>query len=307
VPSRDADPRWLGAALGLILALMAGELVVGLLVNSLALLSDAAHLLTDAAALVLALVAVRLARRPARGGFTYGLKRAEILSAQANGITLLLLAAWLGYSAIRRLLDPPEVAGGAVLVTALVGVVVNLAAVWCVGRAASAGQPGERRPHQRSLNIRGAYLHLVTDLAAFLGTAVAGLLILTTGFTRADPLASLVVVALMVHAGVGLVRDSGRVLLEGAPVGLDPARIGTEMAAVPGVAEVHDLHVWEISSGSPALSAHVLVSPTRDCHDARGDLERMLRERYDLTHTTLQVDHAGPRLHWIGHPSDHER
>jgi cobalt-zinc-cadmium efflux system protein len=285
----DADRRWLGAALGLILALMAGEAVVGVLANSLALLSDAAHLLTDAGALVLALVALRLARRPPGGGYTYGLKRAEILSAQANGITLLLLAAWLAYEAARRLLDPPSVSGGAVLITALVGIAVNLAATWCV-----------RRADRRSLNIRGAYLHLLTDLAAFVATALAGLVVLLTGFTRADAIASLVVVALMIHAGVGLVRDSGRILLEAAPAGLDPTRIGTEMAAHPGVAEVHDLHVWEISSGSPALSAHVLVPPALDCHQVRSDLEGMLRDKYEVTHTTLQVDHAQPSVLRIG-------
>lgn len=285
----DADRRWLGAALALILALMAGEVVVGVLANSLALLSDAAHLLSDAAALVLALVALRLARRPPSGGYTYGLKRAEILSAQANGITLLLLAAWLGYEAVRRLWNPPPVAGAAVLITALIGVAVNVVATWCV-----------RRADQRSLNIRGAYLHLLTDLAAFIATAIAGLVVVLTGFSRADAIASLVVVVLMVHAGFGLVRDSGRILLEGAPSGLKPSRIGSDMAAHPGVAEVHDLHVWEISSGSPALSAHVLVAPALDCHRVRGELENMLRDTYEITHTTLQVDHAQPAILTIG-------
>jgi cobalt-zinc-cadmium efflux system protein len=284
----DTDHRWLGAALGLLLVFMVAEAVIGLLVNSLALLSDAAHLLTDVAALALALVALRLARRPPSGGYTYGLKRTEILSAQVNGITLLLLAAWLGYEAVRRLITPPEVGGLPVLFTALAGVGVNLLATWCV-----------RRADRRSLNIRGAYLHILTDLAAFIVTALAGVIILTTGFTRADPIASLVVVALMVYAGVGLVRASGRVLLEGAPAGLDPGRIGRDMAAQDGVVEVHDLHVWEITSGSPALSAHVLVAPTRDCHQLRGVLERMLRDRYELTHTTLQLDHAEPTLYKI--------
>jgi cobalt-zinc-cadmium efflux system protein len=287
-PGVETNQRWLGAALGLLLVLMLTEALVGILANSLALLSDAAHLLTDVAALALALVALRLARRPPGGGFTYGLKRAEILSAQANGITLLLLAVWLGYEAVRRLVVPPAVQGWPVLLTALAGVVVNLAATWCV-----------RRADRRSLNVRGAYLHLLTDLAAFIATALAGAVILLTGFTRADAIASLLVVALMVYAGVGLVRDSGRVLLEGAPAGLDPARIGHDMAAHDGVVEVHDLHVWEITSGSPALSAHVLVAPTSDCHRLRGDLERMLRQRYELTHTTLQLDHAQPTLYKI--------
>ena len=265
------------------------EVIVGITVNSLALLSDAAHMLTDAGALALAVVALQLARRPPRGGFTFGLRRAEILSAQANGITLLLLAAWLGYHAVSRLIEPEAVDGGPVLVTALAGIVVNLAVAWMV-----------RRADRRSLNVEGAYQHIITDLAAFVATAVAAVVILATGFDRADPIASLLVVALMVRSGVGLVRDSGRILLEAAPAGLDPARIGRDMAAYPGVVEVHDLHVWEITSGAPALSAHVIVAPARDCHDLRLDLERLLQERYGLTHTTLQVDHAQPTLHRIG-------
>lgn len=267
---------------------MVAEVVVGIAANSLALLSDAAHMLTDAAALALALVALRLAQRPPRGGYTYGLKRAEILSAQANGITLLVLAAWLGYEAIGRLIRPPDVAGLPVVITATAGIGVNLVAVWLV-----------RRADRRSLNVEGAYQHILTDLAAFIATAVAGVVILASGFDRADPIASLVVVALMVRAGIGLVRDSGRILLEAAPAGLDPAAVGRDMAGHAGVVEVHDLHVWEITSGSPALSSHVLVQPGLDCHQLRLDLERLLRERYGLTHTTLQVDHASPVVHHI--------
>jgi cobalt-zinc-cadmium efflux system protein len=283
------DRARLIAALALIGGFMAVEVIVGLLAGSLALLADAAHMLTDAGALGLALVALRLSDRPPSGGFTYGLKRTEILSAQANGLTLLLLALWLGIEAIRRLVHPPEVTGLAVLATAIVGVAVNLGAVALV-----------RRADRGRLAIEGAYLHLVTDLAAFAATGVAGLVIALTGFSRADPIASLVVVALMVRAGVSLVRASGRVLLEAAPAGLDPMTIGRELAAHDGVVEVHDLHVWEITSGLPALSAHVIVTDRKDCHRVRLDLEAFLRDTYDLTHTTLQVDHAQPELHTIG-------
>jgi cobalt-zinc-cadmium efflux system protein len=272
----------------LIVGFIAVEVVVGLLVNSLALLSDAAHMLTDAGALALAVVALQLSRRPPRGGYTYGLRRAEILSAQANGITLLLLGGWLAYHAVRRLVRPEEVAGLPVLVTALAGIAVNLAVAWMV-----------RRADRRSLNIEGAYQHIVTDLAAFIATAVAAVIIMATGFDRADPIASLGVVALMIRAGVTLVRDSGRILLEAAPAALDPGRIGRELADQDGVVEVHDLHVWEITSGAPALSAHVIVAPALDCHRIRLDLERMLHDRYGLTHTTLQLDHAQPKLHRI--------
>ena len=280
-----ADARWLSGALALILAFMAGEVVAGLAAHSLALISDAAHMLTDAASLALVLITARLAARPPAGGYTYGLKRAEILSAQANGITLVLLAIWLGYSAIRRLVTPPSVAGGTVLGVALVGMAVNVAAAMLIARAAGPGQP-------RSLNLSGAFKHVVTDLYAFAATAVAGVIIIVTGFNRADAIATLVVVVLMLHAGYGLIRDSGRIFLEAAPAGLSPAAVGAAMAARPQVCEVHDLHIWEITSGLAAASAHVLVAPGSDCHAVRADLEAFLASQYGITHATLQVDHA---------------
>ncbi|KAA0018918.1 cation diffusion facilitator family transporter [Antrihabitans cavernicola] len=289
--STDADQSWLAGALALIVVFMLGEVVVGLISGSLALLSDAAHMLTDAASIALALWAIRLAARPAAGRMTYGWKRVEILSAQANGLTLLLLAAWLTYEAIRRLLDPPEVAGGVVLVTALVGIVVNIAATWMISRA-----------NRTSLNVEGAYQHILNDLFAFIGTGIAGVVILVTGFDRADAIATLVVVVLMVRAGVGLVRASSSIFLEAAPKDLDPTAIGQAMVARPSVVEVHDLHVWEITSGSPALSAHVLVQPDHDCHAVRSDLADMLARDHHIDHTTLQVDHAATGAVQLGSP-----
>lgn len=280
--SADADRRWLSLALGLITAFMAGEVVVGLLAHSLALLSDAAHMLTDAGSIVLALIAMRLAARPPAGGYTYGLKRAEILSAQANGLSMLILAVWLGIESIRRLIHAPPVAGGLVLATALVGVAVNLLAAWSMSKA-----------NRSSLNVEGAFQHILNDLFAFIATAIAGLIIVLTGFTRADGIATLLVVALMIKAGVGLVRASGRIFMEAAPHGLNPAALGARIVALPGVAEVHDLHVWEITSGQPALSAHVLVDAERDCHAVRADIQTLLARDYRITHATLQADHIG--------------
>ncbi|HEX8008691.1 MAG TPA: cation diffusion facilitator family transporter [Trebonia sp.] len=280
----DTDSRWLAAAGALIVAFMCGEVVAGLVAHSLALLSDAAHMLTDAAAIALALVTTRIAARPPRGGYTYGLRRAEILSAQANGITLVLLAIWLGYAAIRRLITPHPVAGGLMLAVALAGVCVNLAATSMLARA--------RRPARPSLNVEGAFAHILTDLFAFVATAIAAVIVLLTGFTRADPIVTLVVVGLMLRAGAGLIKASGRIFLEAAPSGLDPAAVGAAMAARPHVAEVHDLHVWEITSGMPAASAHVLVDPHEDCHAVRADLEALLARDLGITHATLQVDHA---------------
>jgi cobalt-zinc-cadmium efflux system protein len=284
--SADADRKWLSIALALIGVFMAGEVVAGLIAHSLALLSDAAHMLTDAGGIVLALVAIRLAARPPKGGFTFGLKRAEILSAQANGLTMLILAVWLAIEAVRRLLHPPAVAGGLVLVTALVGVVFNLAASWSISRA-----------NRASLNVEGAFQHILNDLFAFVATAIAGLIVLLTGQTRADAVATLIVVVLMVKAGLRLIRESGKIFLEAAPSGIDPPALGRRLTGVAGVAEVHDLHVWQITSGQPALSAHVLVAEGLDCHAIRGEIERLLRRDYKITHSTLQVDHANPALH----------
>ncbi|MDQ2709015.1 MAG: cation diffusion facilitator family transporter [Actinomycetota bacterium] len=292
--SADADRRWLSAALGLIVVFMIGEFVVGLLAGSLALISDSAHMLTDAGSLVLALVAVRLSARPAAGSYTYGLKRAEILSAQANGITLLLLSVWFVYEGIARLVHPPPVAGGLVLVTALVGIVINVAAAWCISRA-----------NRTSLNVEGAFQHILNDLYAFIATAIAGAVVVFTGFTRADALAALLVAALMLKAGWGLVRESGRIFLEAAPRGVDPDVVGTHLAAVATVVQVHDLHIWQITSGQPALSAHILVAAGADCHRARETAEQLLRVEHHIDHTTLQVDHASSGSDAVADDSEH--
>jgi cobalt-zinc-cadmium efflux system protein len=253
--------------------------------GSLALLSDAAHMLTDAGALALSLVAIRLARRPAAGAMTYGLKRSEILAAAINGTTLLVLGLLIVLEGVRRLIDPPDVAGGLVLAVAILGIAVNLTATAILARA-----------NRQSLNVEGAFQHIVTDLAAFIATAIAGAIILLTGFTRADGIAALLVAALMLRAAFMLLRESGRVFLEASPRGLDPQAIGKRMAAHAGVTEVHDLHVWEVTSGFPALSAHVLVGRNTDCHDVRRTLESMLHDDFEIEHTTLQVEHEGGDL-----------
>jgi cobalt-zinc-cadmium efflux system protein len=281
----DADRGRLALALGLIIAFMAVEITTGVIANSLALLSDAGHMLADAGAIAFSLLALRLAARPAAGAMTFGFRRFEILSAQANGVTLLIVAGFITYEAIRRLVHPPHVRAVLILVVALLGVLVNLAATWTLAGA-----------DRRSLNIEGSFQHVLTDLYAFIGTALAAAVILLSGFQRADPIVSLLIAALMVRSGYSLVMASGRVFLEAAPQGLDPDAIGRALAGQAGVVEVHDLHVWEVTSGFPALSAHVLVTPERDCHHARRELEAVLHERFGLDHTTLQVDHAPERL-----------
>jgi cobalt-zinc-cadmium efflux system protein len=275
------DRRVLTLALALVVALLAGEVVGGIVAHSLALLADAGHMLADAGALALALWAASMAVRPARGRWTYGFRRLEILAAQANGVLLAFVGVLIVYSSVRRLVDPHEVRGGLVLGVALAGVAVNLLATGVLARGS-----------RESLNVRGAFLHVATDVAAFAGTAAAGGLILATGWDRFDPIASLAVSVLVLWSAYRLLREATGVFLELSPVGIDPDAVGRALAAEPGVVEVHDLHVWTVTSGFPAFSAHVLVEPGADCHAARRRLEHVLAQRFGLTHTTLQVDHA---------------
>ena len=284
-PSRETERGALKAALALIVAYMLVEVVAGALASSLALLSDAAHMLTDAVALAVSLAASRLAERPAHGAMTYGLGRAEILSAQANGVTLLILGVLIVIDAVQRLVSPPAVHGVTVLVVALAGIVVNFAAARILAR-------GEHR----SLNVEGSYRHIITDLYGFIATAVAAVVIIATGFDRADAIASLFIAAILLHASYGLLKASGRIFMEAAPAGLDPEEIGRVLAVQPGVVEVHDLHVWEVTSGFPALSAHVVVRAGDDCHERRRQLQQVVHDRFEVDHTTLQVDHeAAPQ------------
>jgi cobalt-zinc-cadmium efflux system protein len=267
---------------------MAAEIVAGIVAHSLALLADAGHLFTDGAALAFALFAAAMAARPAVGRWTYGYSRLEILAAQANGITLGLLALWIVWAAVHRLISPHDVRGGLVLAVALAGVAVSVAASLVLARSS-----------RESLNVRGAFLHVVTDVAAFGAAALAGALILLTGWDRFDPLASLAVAALMLWSSVQLLRESTLIFLERAPGDADPEAIGRALVADGDVVEVHDLHVWTVTSGFSSLSAHVLVKPDADCHAARRRLELILSKRFGLTHTTLQVDHAEARTSTI--------
>lgn len=283
--SADTEARPLAVALALILAFMAAEVVLGVVADSLALLSDAAHMLVDAAALGMSVWAARLARRPPGGWMTFGFRRAEILSAQANGVTLLLLGLVIVAEGAQRLFSPPSVHAPIVIATAVAGALVNVVALRQVARA-----------NRANLNVEGSYRHLLTDLYAFAATGVAGVVVWTTGFERADAIASLAVAGSMLAASWPLLRASGRVLLEAAPEGIDPGEVAAALRSNPGVTGVHDLHVWEISSGFPALSAHVLVEQSEDCHRIRRELEGILEERFAITHTTLQVDHARREL-----------
>ena len=289
----DADRRYLGLCLALISGFMAAEAAVAFGVHSLALLADAGHMVTDAAALGAALVAARLAGRPPSGAWTYGFGRSEILSAAINGVTLVTVGVLVLYEAVRRLVHPPAVGGTAVLVVALAGVAVNLVATWLLSRA-----------NRASLNVEGAFRHIVTDLWGFSATAAAGLVIVVTGFRRADPIASLVVVALMARAAWGLLGAAGRVLAQAAPATVDLAEVRRHMLELPHVREVHDLHVWALTTELPVLTAHVVVEDTcfRDDHAPRvlDELQACLGSHFDVEHSTFQLEAVGHLDHEPG-------
>jgi cobalt-zinc-cadmium efflux system protein len=289
-----ADARALRIALSLIVGFMVIEVLVAVLAGSLALLADAGHMLTDAAALATALWAIRLAARPVTATWSFGLKRAEILSAAVNGVTLVAVAGIVTVEAIRRLIHPGAVGGPAVLAVALVGVVVNVAASWVLSRG-----------NRASLNVEGAYQHILTDAAGFIATAVAGLVILTTGFARADAIASLVVVVLMAHAAWGLLKASGRILLEGTPEGVDLHTVRARLLAADAhVLDVHDLHAWVLTSDLPAMSAHLVVEDScfRDGHAAQllDRVQEAMRDQFDMDHSTLQLEMAEHAAHETG-------
>jgi cobalt-zinc-cadmium efflux system protein len=277
----SADRRALGGALALIAGFMVVEIVAGLLSDSLAVLADAGHMLSDSASLALALFAAWLAGRPATPQRSFGYRRAEILAALVNGVLLVVVSVWIFVEAARRFSDPPDVKGGWVLVVGAIGLAVNLAAAALLYRVGS-----------RSLNVRGALLHVLADLWGSVGVIVAGVVILTTGWELADPLVALLIGLLILASAWRLLSESVSILLEAAPSEVAAEEVGHAIVSVPRVVEVHDLHIWTITSGFPALSAHVLVEPEADCHAIRRQIEAVLRESFALDHTTLQVDHA---------------
>jgi cobalt-zinc-cadmium efflux system protein len=283
-PARDRrrELRALALALALIAGFMVVEVIGGLLASSLALLADAAHMLSDAAGLGLALFAVWIAGRPPTPERSFGFRRAEILAALANGVALVAIAIWILVEAFHRLRDPPEPIAGWILGLGLAGLLVNLAAAAIIYRARTG-----------SLNVEAAFRHVLADALGSVGVIVAGATILLTGWVYADPLISVGIAGLVLASSWTILRDSVHILLEGTPAGIDANEVGRRMASLAGVVEVHDLHIWTITSGFPSLSAHVLAARGVDCHGKRRELQTLLREDFGIDHTTLQVDHAG--------------
>jgi cobalt-zinc-cadmium efflux system protein len=292
-PAAGADRRYLLIALGLLAAFMAAEVIVAVLSGSLALLSDAGHMLSDVGAIGAALWAIRLAARPATGAWTFGWKRAEILSAAGNGITLLVVSGIVTVEAVSRLVHPPRVEGGALVAVATAGIGVNLVASWVLARA-----------NRSSLNVQGAFRHVLTDLYGFIGTVIAGVIILATGWTRADAIASLVVVGLMLKAAWELLSASGRILLEAAPENMDLDAVRAHLLATDHVRGLHDLHAWTVTSSLPALSAHIVIDES--CFTGGyaprllDQLQACIAGHFDVEHSTFQLEAAAHASHEPG-------
>lgn len=283
-PSRARSRRRLAAALALVATYMLAEAAAGWWTGSLALLADAGHMLADAGALGLALFALWLAERPAPAAHTFGYRRAEILAALANGVTLIVVAILIAFEAIGRLGAPPPVAGATALAVATGGLAVNLAALALLHGARDAG-----------LNLRGAWLHAASDALGSLGAMAAGAAIWLADLRIADPLASLAIAALVLRAAWALLRETVDVLLEAAPPHLDVETLRSALEAEPGVASVHDLHVWTITSGMVSLSCHVEGAQGADSHELLGRLTHTLRERFAIQHATIQLEPEGFR------------
>jgi len=277
---RASSRRALTTVLVLTVAFTVVEIVGGFLTDSLALLADAGHMLSDTFAIGLALVALTLASRPSTPRRSFGFQRAEILAAFVNGLTLVLISGWIIWEAVGRFRDPPDVLGGWMLAIAATGLVVNTVSALILARS-----------EHESLNVRAAFRHVLADLLGSAGVIVAAVVILLTGWTTVDPLVSVAIALLILGSAWGVLRDSTAILMEQAPSGVDADAVAQAITDVPGVTSVHDLHVWTITSGFDALSAHVLVGRGEDCHGLRREIERVLEARFEITHTTLQVDH----------------
>jgi cobalt-zinc-cadmium efflux system protein len=276
------NSRALAAALAITAAYTVAEVIGGLITGSLALLADAGHMLSDNFSLGLALFAFWLSAKPPTPDRSFGYKRAEILAALVNGVTLVAISIWIFYEAYRRFLAPPEILGGWMMAVAVMGLFVNVAAAWVLMRSEA-----------ESLNLQGALRHILADLAGSVGVIAAALVIVLTGWLYADPIISILIGFLVLASSWKLLRDSVSILLEQSPPGMDAEEVGRKMVSLEGVEDVHDLHVWTITSGFPALAAHVLVGNDEDCHERRRELEKMIYREFGIEHTTLQVDHVG--------------
>jgi cobalt-zinc-cadmium efflux system protein len=263
------------------------ELVGGLYANSLALLADAAHMLTDLAALGLSLFALKISARPATHSKTYGYVRAEILAALANGIFLILIAIYIFYESYRRFRLPQEVKGGTMLMVAITGLAANIVTAALLFQS-----------RHESLNLRGAFLHVLGDTLGSVGAIIAGVLMLTRQWYLADPIVSTIVGALVLYSSWELVVESVEVLLEGTPRHMNISNILSDLGQLNGVTSVHDVHVWSITSGTTAMSCHLVLKPNENAGLALAASNRIMREKYGIEHTTIQIEVEG----W--HPGD---
>ncbi len=277
--NRHTETRRLRLALAISSIYFFAEVIGGFLTNSLALLSDAGHMLSDIAALALSLFAFRIAKRPATVSSTYGYHRVEILAALFNGLMLWLIVGVIFAAAYNRFFNPPEVASQGMMIVASLGLVVNIVAGAVLYDS-----------HHHNLNLRGAFLHIVSDALGSVGAIVAGLIMLLTGWYVADPLISVLIGLLILHSSWSLVKESLSVLMQAVPKGIRLEDVQQALEEVEGVSKVHDLHVWAVTSDLFTLSAHAVVENGGDFHQVLNGIEDTLKERFNIEHTTIQLE-----------------
>lgn len=279
--SREGNQKGLAIAFGVTVGIMVLEFVGGLVTNSLALLSDSGHMLSDAASLLLSLVAVWLTSKPASPKRTYGFYRFEILAALVNGVTLVMIAAWIIWEAAGRLVNPPDVASGTMMAVAAVGLVANLVSAWVLLRKGDV---------KENVNVRSAYLHVLGDALGSVGAIAAGLVMWLFGWYAADPLISILVAVLILKGAFAVVRQTVHILMEGTPMAIDQAEVKTALSGIEGVVDVHDLHIWTITSGLDSLSCHLLIEDGRDAQAILQQAIDLVETRFHIRHATIQIE-----------------
>ncbi|MGN7383762.1 MULTISPECIES: cation diffusion facilitator family transporter [unclassified Paenibacillus] len=279
--SREGNKKGLTIALLITSGIMLLEFFGGLITNSLALLSDSGHMLSDASSLLLSLIAIWFATRPASPNKTYGFYRFEILAALFNGVTLFVIAGFITWEAIQRFYDPPTVASGSMMIIASIGLLANLLSAWTLMRKGDV---------KNNVNLRSAYLHVIGDALGSVGAILAGIIMLLFGWYAADPIISVLVALLILKSAWGIIKHTVHILMEGTPITIDQTEVKEALGSIDGVVDVHDLHIWTITSGLDSLSCHILIEDHMDSQKILQAAIHIIEEKFKIRHTTIQIE-----------------
>lgn len=281
--ARSGNKKGLAIALIITLGIMILEFIGGLLTNSLALLSDSGHMLSDASALLLSLVALWFATKPSSPNKTYGFYRFEILAALLNGVALFIIAGFIVWEAIQRFDDPPTVASGSMMLIAVIGLLANLLSAWFLMRTGDV---------KNNVNLRSAYLHVIGDALGSVGAIIAGIVMLAFGWYIADPIISILVSILILKSAWRIIQNTVHILMEGAPATINPEEVKKSLLSIPGVAGIHDLHIWTITSNFDSLSCHLVVQDEANSYEILQQAIDLLDSRFHIEHSTIQIENS---------------